>query len=203
MATNTTVAVPYPRLVWNVPNTLTGIRVILAVIIGYLLYTGGPGAIVTAGALLIVAAASDAADGFFARRLKQSSLGGALFDLTADELLFLPTLVLAVRAGLFARTDGLVLWNPYLYVVPALAGGMAVLAGVAVFLWKRRTGVLEFPSPPIVAKANYWFWMAPIILAVLGIGPDVLLAGLMYAAFVSTLLTIYVYLKKGGYVFTA
>lgn len=202
MAIETTAFVPYPKLAWNVPNALTGIRVVLAAVIAYLLYTGEPGAILTAGALLIVAVATDAADGFFARRLKQSSLGGALFDLTADELLFLPTLILTVRAGLFARTDGLVLWNPYLYVVPALVGGVAVLAGVAVFLWKRRTRMLEFPSPPIVAKANYWFWMAPIIVAVLGIGPDVLLAGLMYVAFVSTLLTIYAYLKKGGYVFT-
>ena len=117
-------------------------------------------------------------------------------------LLFMPGLILAIRAGLFARTDGLMPLNPYLYAVPALAGGVAVLAGVAIYLWKRRTRVFDFPSPPPVAKANYWFWLSPLVIAVLGIGPDMLLAVLMYLALISTILTFYSYLKKGSYVFT-
>jgi phosphatidylglycerophosphate synthase len=190
------------RLRANVPNVVTAARVVLAVIIGYLLHSGDRSSIAHAGILLIVAGSTDTLDGFLSRRLDQATPGGALFDVVADELLFMPSLILAVSAGLFARTDGLVPWNPYLYAVPALAGGVSVLAGVAVFLWKRRTRFLEFPSPPPVAKANYWFWMAPLIVAVLGVGPNLLLAVLMYLAFISTILTFYAYLKKGGYVFT-
>ncbi len=190
------------RLVLNVPNVVTAVRVVLAAIVGYLLYLGQPATIAPAGVLLIVAGGTDTLDGFLSRRLGQETPGGALFDLVADELLFMPSLILAAGAGVFTRTDGLVPWNPYLYAVPALAGGASVLAGVAVFLWKRRTRVFEFPSPPRVAKANYWFWMAPLIVAVLGVGPDLLLAALMYLAFISTILTFYTYLKKGSYVFT-
>ena len=192
----------YPYLVWNVPNTITGIRVLLAAGIAYLLYQGHPAGIVTAGILLLVAAWTDALDGFLSRRLKQATAGGALFDLVADELLFIPALLLAVRAGLFARVDGLVVLNPYLYVLPALAGGASILAGVGFYLWKRRRRMMDFPSPPVIAKLNYWFWLAPLIVAVLNVGPDTLLAVLMYMAFVSTILTFYAYLKKGGYVFT-
>ena len=190
------------RLVLNAPNAVTATRVLLAIIIGYLLHTGDPDAIIRAGLLLIVAGGTDTLDGYLSRRLGQVTAGGALFDVVADELLFMPSLVLAVSAGLFERTQGLVPWNPYLYAVPALAGGASVLAGVAIFLWKRRTRVFDFPTPPPVAKANFWFWMAPLIVAVLGIGPDLLLAVLMYLAFVSTILTFYAYLKKGSYVFT-
>ncbi len=190
------------RLALNVPNVVTASRVVLAMAIGYLLHTGEPGAIAQAGVLLIIAGGTDTLDGFLSRRLGQETPGGALFDLVADELLFMPSLILAIGAGLFARTDGLVPWNPYFYAIPALAGGASVLAGVAVFLLKRRSRVFDFPSPPPVAKANYWFWMAPLIVAVLGVGPNLLLAVLMYLAFISTALTFYAYLKKGSYVFT-
>jgi phosphatidylglycerophosphate synthase len=190
------------RLERNVPNCVTALRVVLAVAIGHLLCRAEPGSITAAGVLLIVAAFTDTLDGFLSRRLGQESTEGALFDLVADEILFMPSLILAIAAGLFARTDGLVPLNPYLYAVPALAGGASVLAGVAVFLWKRRTRVFDFPTPPPVAKANYWFWMAPLIVALLGVGPDSLLAVLMYLALISTILTFYAYLKKGSYVFT-
>ncbi len=189
------------RLRFNVPNCVTALRVVLAFVIGYLLYQREPGGIFAAGILLIVAALTDTLDGILSRRLGQETPGGALFDLVADELLFMPSLILAIVAGLFARTDGLMPLNPYL-AVPALAGGAAVLAGVAIFLWKRRTRVFDFPSPPPVAKANYWFWIAPLIVATLGVGSDIGLAVLMYLSLISTVLTFYSYLKKGSYVFT-
>jgi len=151
---------------------------------------------------MIVAALTDWADGFLARKLGQTSLVGSLFDMLADQLLFIPNLILAIIDGRFARTASLVLWNPYLYAVPTLLGGVTVLAGIGIFLWKRRSRAMVFPTPTMVAKVNYWFWIVPLVLAVLGIGPNLLLAILMYAALVTTLLSFYTYLKKGGYVFT-
>ena len=93
-------------------------------------------------------------------------------------------------------------FNPYPYVVFALAGGATVLVGVATFLWKRRSRDMEFPTPTGVAKANFWFWLAPLVVAIFGVGPGWLLAVLMYLAIISTALSFYSYLKKGSYVFT-
>ena len=186
----------------NVPNCVTALRVVLAIVIGYLLYQREPGAVFAAAILLIVAAFTDTLDGILSRRLGQETPGGALFDLVADEILFMPSLVLTIAAGLFARTDGLVPLNPYLYAVPALAGGAAVLAGVGVYLWKRRTRFMEFPLSPPVVKATYWFWLATLVVAVLRLGPDEFLATMMLLSLIMTVLAFYSYLKKGGYVFT-
>jgi phosphatidylglycerophosphate synthase len=186
----------------NVPHVFTATRVILAVVIAFLLSSKGETAIFTAGILIIIAAITDFFDGFLARRLGQASLVGSLFDIIADQILFMPSLILAIAAGLFARTDSMMPFNPYPYAVPALAGGVAVLTGVGIFLWKRRSRAMEFPTPTMVAKTNFWFWLAPLVLAVLKIGPDILLAVLMYLAIISTILTFYSYLKKGSYVFT-
>jgi phosphatidylglycerophosphate synthase len=187
------------RLALNVPNIITAVRVVMAGIIAWLLWQGE---FLAAGILILIAASTDGLDGLLARRLGQSSLGGSLFDLVADEMLFMPSLILAIAAGLFSRADNLMPFNPYPYAVLALAGGVAVLAGVGTYLWKRRSRTLEFPTPTGVAKVNFWFWLAPLVVAVFGIGPDWLLAALMYLAIISTLLTFYSYLKKGSYVFT-
>lgn len=187
------------RLAFNIPNTVTAVRVVLAGIIAWLLWQGE---YLAAGILLLIAAGTDGLDGFLARRLGQSSLAGSLFDLVADEILFMPSLILAISAGLFSRSDSLMPFNPYPYAVPALAGGVAVLVGVGTYLWKRRSRTLEFPTPTGVAKVNFWFWLAPLLVAVFGIGPDWVLAALMYLAIISTVLTFYSYLKKGSYVFT-
>jgi len=187
------------KLCLNVPNVITAVRVVMAGIICWLLLQSQ---FLAAGILIVVAAATDGLDGLLARRLGQCSLGGSLFDMIADELLFMPSLILAIIAGLFSRTDGMMPFNPYPYAVLALAGGVAVFAGIGSFLWKRRSRAMEFPTPTGIAKVNFWFWLAPLVIAVFGIGPDWLLAALMYLAIVSTILTFYSYLKKGSYVFT-
>jgi phosphatidylglycerophosphate synthase len=183
----------------NVPNIITAVRVVLAGFTAFLLWQGE---FLAAGILIVIAACTDGLDGLLARRLGQSSLGGSIFDMVADELLFMPSLILAIIAGLFSRTDHLMPFNPYPYAVLALAGGVAVFAGIGSYLWKRRSRAIEFPTPTGVAKINFWFWLAPLVIAVFGIGPDWLLAVLMYLAIVSTVLTFYSYLKKGSYVFT-
>jgi len=182
------------RLAPNVPNTVTAVRVVLAGIVPWFLCQGE---LLVAGILLIIAASTDGLDGLLARRLRQSSLGGAIFDLVADQILLMPSLVLAITAGLFSRTDSLMPFSPYPYAVLTLVGGAAVLGGVGAYFWLRRSRTFEFPTPTLVSKANYWFCLAPLVVAILGIGPDWLLAVLMYCAVISTLLSFYSYLKKG------
>jgi phosphatidylglycerophosphate synthase len=183
----------------NVPNIVTTIRVVMSGFVVWLLWQGE---FLAAGILIVIAACTDGIDGLLARRLGQSSLFGSIFDMMADQLLFMPSLIMATTAGLFSRVDGMMPLNPYPYVLLALAGGVAVFAGIGSYLWKRRTRAIEFPTPTGIAKVNFWFWLAPLIVAVFGVGPDWLLAALMYLAVVSTVLTFYSYLKKGSYVFT-
>ena len=188
---------------FNIPNAVTAMRIILAVPIALLLCQGRASGILLAGILLIIAWATDGLDGFLARRLRKSSLAGALFDLVADRMLMLPTLILAVVGGLWSRTATLMPFNPYPYAVVVIAGDLTVLAGVFIFIWKRRTRAIEFPAPTKIVRITYSLQMLTLVVGVLGIGPDMLLATLMYLTIIFTLLSFYSYLRKGGYVFTS
>jgi len=186
----------------NLPNALTLLRICMAGIIAWLLFERWPGGIIAAGVLLIIASLTDTLDGIMARRLGQTTLFGSLFDMIADQTLFMSAMIMAIRAGVFARADGFMPLNPYLYAGPALLGGVFVLSGISLYLWKRRTRQIEFPTPTKVAKFNFIFWLVPLIVAILGVGPGWLLAVLMYMSIISTIATFYSYLRKGGYVFT-
>ena len=186
----------------NIPNAVTTTRVVLAVVIAWLLLQGGATEILLAGILLIVGWVSDGLDGLLARRKGQSTLTGALFDLIADRVLMTPTLILAVAGGLWSRTTGLMPFNPYPYAIVVVAADLTVLAGVFTFIWKRRRRAIEFPAPTLIARITYSVQMPTLVVGVLGIGPDMLLAALMYLTIILTLVASYSYLRKGGYVFT-
>ena len=187
---------------YNVPNTLTLLRIALAGVIAWLLFRHTANGTIAAGVILIIASLTDMLDGLAARRLGQSTLFGSMFDMTADQIMFMPSLLLAVRAGLFEKAASFMPLNPYLYAGPALLGGVFVLSGIGTYLWKRRTRSFDFPTPTKVAKYNFLFWLSPLIIAILGIGPGWFLATLMYFSIISTIATFYSYLKKGSYVFT-
>ena len=187
---------------FNVPNVVTAVRIVLAVVIAMLLIQADVTRIIWAGILLVVAWITDGLDGFLARRLGQSTLAGALLDLVADRVIMTPPLILTIAGGLWQRTAGLMPFNPYPYAVIVIAADITVLAGIFTFIWKRRNRAIEFPPPTQIARIAYSVQMPTLIVGVLGIGPDILLAALMYITIIFTLLASYSYLKKGGYVFT-
>ena len=187
---------------FNVPNAVTAVRIVLAVVIAMLLIQADVTGIMWAGILLVVAWATDGLDGFLARRLGQSTLAGALLDLVADRMIMTPTLILSIAGGLWQRTASLMPFNPYPYAVIVIAADITVLAGIFTFMWKRRNRAIDFPPPTQIARITYSVQMPTLVVGVLGIGPDTLLAALMYLTIIFTLLASYSYLKKGGYVFT-
>lgn len=187
------------RLVLNIPNAITAIRIVLSPVIALLLCQGE---FLAAGIVIIIAVSTDGLDGFLARRLGQSSPGGVLFDLVADQILFIPNLILAISIGLFARTDHLMPWNPYPFAIVVIGASVTMLAAIFTYIWKRRSKIFDFPSPTMTVKATHWFWLTPALIAVFGIGPDLLLALLMYLAIIYTLVASCLYLKKGYYIFT-
>ena len=189
-------------LVFNAPNTATAVRLVLAGVIAWLLIQGGSTEVLIAGILLLVAGITDGIDGFLARRLGQSTLGGSIFDLVTDQMLIMPALILSAMAGLFNRVDGLMPFNPYPYVVVSLIAGVTVLTGVVTFLWKNRTRRVEFPPPTKTAKLIFCLWIPTLAIAMLGIGPAILLAAFMYLSIIATIIGFTSYLRKANYVFT-
>ena len=188
---------------FTVPNVVTAVRVALTAVIAWLMIQGEAAGITLAGILLAVAWATDGLDGFLARRLGQSTLGGALFDLIADRILMTPILILSIFGGLWWRTAGFMPFNPYPYAMIVIAADLTLLAGVLTFMWKQRSRAIEFPTPTQIARITYSVQMLTLVVCILGIGPDMLLAALMYLSIIFTLLSSYSYLKKGGYVFTS
>ena len=80
----------------NVPNVLTWLRIAaipLVIVLFYLPYHWSDPA---AGALFAVAAITDTLDGYFARKLGQTSRLGAFLDPVADKLIVATALVLLV-----------------------------------------------------------------------------------------------------------
>jgi len=81
-------------LLWNAPNSLTLLRILLIpvfVVTYYLPNTWAPTATVV---LFIAAAITDWLDGYLARRLNQTSPFGAFLDPVADKLMVVAALVL-------------------------------------------------------------------------------------------------------------
>lgn len=191
-------------LAWsfNVPNGVTILRAVLTVPIAWLVYQGGAVEVVLAGILLMIAWGTDGLDGFLARRLGQSSLAGALLDLVADRLIMTPAVILSIVGGYWARTAGMMPFTPYPYAAVVLFADLTVLVGVVTFLWKRRTRAMPFPPPTQLARIAYSVQMPTLVVSVLGIGPDWLLAGLMYLTIIITVAAFYSYMGKASYVFT-
>lgn len=83
-------------MLWNVPNILTFLRIILIPVFVLAYYLPFLWANEAALALFILAAVTDWLDGYLARRLNQSSRFGAFLDPVADKLMVVTALVLLV-----------------------------------------------------------------------------------------------------------
>ena len=80
----------------NLPNALTWTRIAAIPLIVLLFYMPYPWADPAAGLLFAAAGVTDSLDGYFARRLGQSSRLGAFLDPVADKLIVAVALVLLV-----------------------------------------------------------------------------------------------------------
>src|SRR6202050_5691968 len=84
---------------WNVPNTLTWLRILMIPAIFALFYLlPYPWADPAACAAFALAGITDTLDGYYARKLGQTSRLGAFLDPVADKLIVAAALVLIVSA---------------------------------------------------------------------------------------------------------
>ena len=81
---------------FNLPNTLTWLRIVLVPLLVVLFYLPWPWSDQAAGLLFAVAGITDAFDGYFARKLNMTSRLGAFLDPVADKLIVAVALVLLV-----------------------------------------------------------------------------------------------------------
>jgi CDP-diacylglycerol--glycerol-3-phosphate 3-phosphatidyltransferase len=84
------------RMPWNLPNTLTWLRIYAIPLIAVLFYLPYPWSDPAAGLLFAAAGITDSLDGYLARRLGQTSRLGAFLDPVADKLIVAVALVLLV-----------------------------------------------------------------------------------------------------------
>jgi CDP-diacylglycerol---glycerol-3-phosphate 3-phosphatidyltransferase len=83
-------------MLWNVPNTLTWLRIFAIPLIVLLFYVPYHWSDPAAGLLFAAAGITDTLDGYFARRLGQTSRLGAFLDPVADKLVVAVALVLLI-----------------------------------------------------------------------------------------------------------
>jgi CDP-diacylglycerol---glycerol-3-phosphate 3-phosphatidyltransferase len=83
-------------MLWNLPNTLTWLRIFAIPLIVLLFFMPYHWSDPAAGLLFAAAGVTDSLDGYFARRLGQTSRLGAFLDPVADKLVVAVALVLLV-----------------------------------------------------------------------------------------------------------
>lgn len=86
--------------VWNLPNSLTLLRIFLVPILVVVLLTKFDGREYVGLAIFLIAAVTDMLDGYFARRFKKVTRLGILLDPMADKLLISSALISLVELGL-------------------------------------------------------------------------------------------------------
>jgi phosphatidylglycerophosphate synthase len=83
-------------MIWNLPNTLTWLRIFAIPLVVVLFYLPYQWADPAAGLLFAIAGITDSLDGYFARRMGLTSRLGAFLDPVADKLIVAVALVLLV-----------------------------------------------------------------------------------------------------------
>ena len=95
---NTSIPAAKPKSHWNLPNTLTWLRILMIPGVVILFYLPFWWAHPAAGVGFALAGITDTLDGYFARKLGLTSRLGAFLDPVADKLIVAAALVLIVSA---------------------------------------------------------------------------------------------------------
>lgn len=183
-------------MIWNAPNALTLLRLVLIpafVIVYYLPYRGMN---VVAALIFIVAALTDWLDGYLARRLKQFSPFGAFLDPVVDKLMVVAALIMvAADPGI---ATGVLDARVFAVVVLVIVG--REIAVSALREWMAEHGKRSRIAVSFVGKVKtsaqmsaipFLLWREPLFgLPTFNIGEI-----LLYVAAVLTLWSMLVYIR--------
>jgi CDP-diacylglycerol---glycerol-3-phosphate 3-phosphatidyltransferase len=120
----------------NLPNLLTGVRILAIPLMIVLLLFPGPAASFLGAVIFALAGATDFLDGFFARRQRLSSKFGKFMDPLADKLLVTAALIMLIPLGRVPAWIAVVIIGREL----AVTGLRAVAASDGIILAPDRWG---------------------------------------------------------------
>jgi len=174
---------------FNVPNTLTLLRVLMIPVLVLVFYLPYEGRFLLASAIFAAAAATDWLDGYLARLLNQNTPFGAFLDPVADKLMVAAALVLLV--GLYAQ---------WWFSIPA-----AIIIGREIVIsalreWMAELGKRTSVAVSYIGKVKTMMQMlAVIVLLAAGDAGSPLLHALgilmLYVAAVLTIWSMIVYMR--------
>lgn len=160
----------------NIPNLLTGIRLLLIPMLLYLLYTGNfHGSLY----LIILMGLTDALDGWLAKRLDCVSRFGEFFDPICDKLMLVSVTVL------LAYMELLPVWLVLLIIVRDL---IIVVGGTTYYLCVEKFRA----SPSMLSKANTFFQLLLVVIVIysqINAIPQQWIGGLINIVALTTLLS--------------
>ena len=175
--------------VYNIPNMLTVLRILLIPVFVVLFYLTTPWAREAATAVFALAAFTDWLDGYLARRMQLVSALGAFLDPVADKLMVATALVLLVQA------------DPRI----TMAVAVAVIIGREIAIsalreWMAELGARAHVAVSEIGKFKTAAQMVAITLLIYRddiVGIPVYLVGLvlLYIAVILTLWSMVVYLR--------
>lgn len=175
---------------WNIPNILTLLRIVLIPVFVLLFYLPVEWARLSCALVFSVAAVTDWLDGYLARRWGQVSPFGAFLDPVADKLMVAVSLLLLVQA------------DP----TPALAIPAAVIIGREITIsalreWMAEMGARDEVSVSLIGKFKTAVQMVAILLLIYAeplLGIPVFTVGfvLLYVAAILTLWSMVLYIKS-------
>ena len=174
---------------WNTPNILTMLRIVLIPVFVVVFYIDAPWAPYVSAAIFGVAALTDWLDGYLARLWEQTSPLGAFLDPVADKLIVAIALVLLLQSD--PRT---------LLALPAMVIIGREITVSALREWMAEVGARAKVAVSITGKIKTTAQMISIVLMILRetvFGPWVYNLGvlLLYIAAVLTLWSMILYLR--------
>lgn len=174
---------------WNTPNLLTLLRILLIPVFVLVFYLPTRWSPYVAAAVFSAAAVTDFVDGYLARRWGQTSPLGAFLDPVADKLMVAVALVLLVQAD-----------PRVLLVLPAVVIIGREITVSALREWMAEIGARAQVAVSAIGKLKTTAQMVSIILLLLrdsAMGPWVYYPGLalLYLAAILTLWSMWLYLQ--------
>jgi len=166
---------------WNLPNTLTLVRIALIPIFIVVYYLPWEWSHFASAAIFGLAALTDWVDGFLARKLDQVTPFGAFLDPVADKLIVVAAIVLLLEVHS----------TPW-FALPAIViiGREIVIS--ALREWMANLGVGDNVAVSVLGKIKTWIQMVAVALLLLAKPEQQWLMGIGFVAiYVAALMTIW------------
>jgi CDP-diacylglycerol--glycerol-3-phosphate 3-phosphatidyltransferase len=166
---------------WNVPNSLTLLRIVLAPLLVVVLLTEFPDKEIWGLVIFLIAALTDALDGIIARRTNRITVTGAMLDPIADKLLISAAFISLVELGLAPA-----------WMVTLIVGREFAVTGLRLIALERNVPI----SANMWGKAKTTTQIIAVSLLIFGshLGPLRILGPLvLWVALILTVISMVVY----------